>query len=141
MDFEQLRKFLLHWLSEHPQSCMDLWKSDDGCRAIQKRCNRVSVVQRFQVDEIDSAIADLDQLFTLFQARNWVLTTSLTLYRGERAAIGPQKGFVACSFDCEEAACYGCVAKVHVPSGTPWIPFYTEREILLPRGFLDVCKI
>ena len=136
MDFDQLKSFLLQWLSEHPQSCLDLWKTDDGCRAIQQRCNHVAVVHRFRNEEIEAAVAHLDQLFILFQARHWVLSESMTLYRGERTEVGPQKGFVACSFDREEAECYGEVTKVHVPAGTPWIPFYTEREILLPRGFL-----
>lgn len=147
MSFDDLRRRILSWLSSPEQArfqtCLRMWKGDDGCRAIQTRCHGLDMrLTRYPVQAVDAAIRDLDEIFDEFIRRGWVLDVPLTLYRGVRLLGQAQQGYVACSFDPEEAEAYGSLTMIKVPAGVPWIPFDTEREILLrvrPSSYLYYC--
>lgn len=141
MSFDNLRTKILRWLDLKEQKirfgdALAMWKTDDGCKAIQSQCNGKEFY-RIEKSRVDRAITELDELFEELTDKNWILSEPAVFYRGQSSEFkSPQAGYVACSFDREEAEAYGKVFKVRVWPGTPWIPFDSEREILLPRAYM-----
>lgn len=62
------------------QTCLNMWKGDDGCRAIQTRWMQSKT--RYAVKDVDEAICDLDEIFDELVRKEWVMDKSLHLYRG-----------------------------------------------------------